>query len=61
MTCLPDSTWLPSTSLVILSMTPMSKLYGSALNPLARKAYVPKLEAELVMDAYPPDWQTTPS
>ena len=42
-------------------MTPMSKLYGSALNPLARKAYVPKLEAELVMDAYPPDWQTTPS
>ena len=31
------------------------------LNPVALRARVPKLDAELVSEAYPPDCTTTPS
>ena len=50
-TCLPVGVPFPSTSSTIESITPISNEYASDLNPVARREYVPKLDAELVTDA----------
>ena len=54
-TCLPVAIPLPSTSSVMDCIVPTSKEYASDLNPVDRREYVPKLDAELVTEAYPPD------